>query len=354
LFYGPQKWNLYYILETFMKRYVILFGFLFCLSGSAYSQNAEELKAIEKLISRTEKLTENKTIKAPLTRVRKQLIRVQELWQAGAIPNSLGLLLEIRRTLYQYGASESQTFQQNLHSAMKRLWPFLLKSGRFRTDTHTSQGITVVRLIVPEGTITMSFPAAGKPGEVVSGRIQVAPPSMASQYLLTAMGSPTVPDGNLRKWTLPQQLDLILSDPWGNEVVHARHEVRGSTNVLGGSGDGAKSELPEEMQPRDVQPNIEIQHLRFQISSTAKAGGAIVVEGPFDGDYSTTRVGIGKYHGYILGESPGRLILATHQKMTGDWTILVMENDLWSRCRVKLQAEDVDPFATVAECVPTK
>jgi hypothetical protein len=147
---------------------------------------------------------------------------------------------------------------------------------------------------------------------------------------------------------------LTLNDPWGNEVVRARHELRGSTNVLDGTEDGAKSELPEEKQPRDIQPNIEIQHLRFQISSTAKAGGPIVVEGPFDGDFSTTRVGIGQYQGYILGESPGRLILATHPKMNGDWTVLVMENDLWSRCRVKLQPEEVDPFSTVTECLPTK
>ena len=336
-----------------MKRYVILLCLLFCFSAISHSQNAEELKSIEKLISSTEKLTKNKSITAPLKRVRKQLIRVRELWQAGAIPNSLGLLLEIRRTLYQCGGSESQIFQQNLHSAMKRLWPFLLKSGRFRTDTHTSQGITVERLIVPEGTITMSFPAAGKPGDLVSGRIQATPPSLASLYLLTVMGSPTVPDGNLQKWTLPQQFDLTLNDPWGNEIVRSRHELKVS-NVLDGTGDGAKSGLPEEKQPRDVQPNIEIQHLRFKISSTAKAGGPIVVEGPFDGDFSTTRVGIGQYQGYILGESPGRLILATHQKMTGDWTILVMENDLWSRCRVKLQAEEIDPFSTVTECLPTK
>jgi hypothetical protein len=237
---------------------------------------------------------------------------------------------------------------------MKRLWPFLLKSGRFRSDTHTSQGITIVRLIVPEGTFAMSFPAAAKPGDLVSGRIQATPSSSASLYLLTAMGLPTVPQGSLRKWTLPQQFELVLNDHWGNEIVRTKHEFKNSTIVLDGPGNGAKSGLPEEKQPREAQPNIEIQHLRFQISSIAKAGGPIVVEGPFDGDFSTTRIGIGQYQGHILGESPGRLILATHPKMTGDWTILVMENDLWSRCRVKLQTEDVDPFATVTTCVPAK
>jgi len=145
---------------------------------------------------------------------------------------------------------------------------------------------------------------------------------------------------------------LVLNDQWGNEIVRAKHQIKVSTNVLDGMGNGAKSELEEEKQPREAQPNIEIPYLRFQISSIAKSGGPIVVEGPFDGDFSTTRVGIGQYQGYVLGESPGILILATHQKMTGDWTILLVENEHWVRCRVKLQAEDVDPFATVATCTP--
>ncbi|MCI0416808.1 hypothetical protein L0222_28910 [bacterium] len=337
-----------------MKRFVVLLCFLFSCSSLSYAQDTSvlELKSIERLIASTEKLTRNKSIKAPLKKVRKQMNQVRDLWQAGAVTNSLGLLLQIRSTLYKYGASESQTFQQNLRSAMKRLWPFLLKSGRFRSDTHTSQGITLVRLIVPEGTFVMSFPASAKPGETVSGRIQATPASSASLYLLTAVGSPVVPDGALQKWNLPQQFELILNDPWGNEIVRAKHQIQVPANVLVETGDGVSSELQREKQPREAQPNIEIPYLRFQISSRAKAGGPIVVEGPFDGDFSTTRVGLGQYQGYVLAESPGRLILATHSKMTGDWTILIIENDIWVRCRVKLQTEEVDPFATLATCTP--
>ncbi len=339
-----------------MKCYAILLCFLFGLTTFSYSQSTDdlELKSIEKLVASTEKLTLNKSVKATLKRVRKQLNRVGELWQVGAVPNSLGILMEIRGTLYRYGTSESLAFQQNVRSAMKRLWPFLLKSGRFRSDTHKSQGMTLVRLIVPEGTITMSFPSVAKPGETVSGRIHATPESFASLYLLTVLGSPVVPDGKLRKWNLPQQFELVLNDQWGNEIVRAVHQVKIPANVLDGAGNGGDSELEHVKQPREAQPNIEIPHLWFQISSRAKAGEPIFVEGPFDGDFSTTRVGIGQYQGHVIGESPGRLILATHPKMIGDWTILLIENEHWVRCRVKLQSEEVDSSATLATCVPTK
>lgn len=269
----------------------------------------------------------------------------------GAVPNSLSLLLEVRAILYRNGSSESSAFQQNLRFAVKRLWPLLLKSGRFKSDAHTISGVTYIRIMVPEGVYTMSFPEDATPGETVSGRIQSTPPQAASLYLLTILGSPVVPDGHLRKWNLPESFDLILSDPWGNEIVRTNHRVA-PPSAMEATVTTNDPQLQEEKQPREARQNIEIPHLRFEISSRVKAGGLIIIKGPFDGDFQNTTVGIGKYKGHIVTESPGKLIIQTHPQMTGDWTILISEVDNWARCKVRVQNEEVDPFSTVSPCIP--
>jgi hypothetical protein len=344
--------TLYYMLVNFMKTHCIVLLILFCFTPIAFAQSSSEaeLKSIQKLISNTEKLTKNKGIRDQLKRSRRHLDRVRELWQAGAVPNSLGLLLEVRSILYRNGASESPSFQQNLRFAMKRLWPFLLKSNRFRSDVHKVSGVTYVRILVPEGSFTMSFPEDTKPGEVVSGRIQTSPSQTASLYLLTVLGAPVVADGSLHKWQLPESVDLILNDQWGNEIVRANHRIAAlPTDPNVSSTD---PQLQVEKQPREAKQNIEIPHLRFEISSRVKAGGYLIVKGPFDGDFSNTTVAIGKYQGHIVTESPGRVVLLIHPQMTGDWTILIHEDEHWARCRVRVQKEEVDPYSTLSVCTP--
>ena len=345
--------TLYYMLVKFMKTYFIVLLFFFTFTPLAFSQSASdlELQSIQKLILNTEKLTKNKAIRDQLKRSRKHLDRVRDLWAAGAVPNSLRLLLEVRAILYRNGSSESQTFQQNLRSAMKRLWPFLLKSERFSSDVHRISGITYVRIIVPEGAYTVSFPEDAKPGEIISGRIQASPPQTASLYLLTVLGAPAVADGSLRKWQMPESFDLILNDPWGNEIVRANHKITTvePTDPFRTSTD---PQLQVEKQPREAKQNIEIPHLRFEISSRVKAGGQLIVKGPFDGDFSNTTIAIGKYQGHILTESPGRVVLLIHPQMTGDWTILVREEDHWAQCRVRVQNEEIDPYSTLSVCTP--
>ena len=327
---------------------VLLLISIECLADAPATSG--ELNSIAQLLRNTEKLTQNKTVRSQIKRSRKQVERVQELWGLGAVPNSLSLLLDIRRSLYRLGGSESAQFQENVHSAMKRLWPFLLKTGRFRSDTHALPGVRLVRLIVPEGTYTMSFPHDAKPGEVISGRIHAFPAASASLYLLTLMGSPVVADGSLRKWQLPESFEFIASDVWGNEVV--RTEYRMAVKAEAQTVSVSDPDLQEEKQPTEPKPNIEIPHLRFEISSRAKAGGHLIVKGPFDGDFSNTTVGIGKYQAHIVAESPGRLVLGVHPQLAGDWTILISEADNWVRCRVRVQAEEVDPFETLTICTP--
>jgi len=312
---------------------------------------AAEFKSIEELLKYTTKMTEDDTKRSTLKFVRKEVARVRELWDLGYVQNSLPLLLNIRKILYRYGTAESLAFQQNLKSIMRRLWPFILQSGRFRSEVQTYQGITSVSLIVPEGRFVFSVPADARPGETVSGSIQSFPPDLASAYLLTIAGAPVVADKLLRKWTLPQTFDVMLSDIWANELIQVQQSVVSeATNSVEGSP--IQGQLPLEKEPREPRPNIEIPHLRFQISSRVKAGDHLIVEGPFDGDFSTTTVGIGQYQAEILGESPRRLVLAVHPGMTGPWTIFIGENENRVRCRVNIQSESIDPFATLATCTP--
>jgi hypothetical protein len=345
--------TLYYKLVNFMKTLCIVLLILLAFTPFVLSQSASEaeLKSIQNLISNTEKLTKNKSTRNQLKRSRKHLDRVRELWQLGAVPNSLGLLLEVRSILYRNGSLETQPFQQNLRFAMKRLWPFLLKSNRFRSDVHRISGITYVRILVPEGAFTMSYPEDTKPGEVVSGRIQASPPQTASLYLLTVLGAPVVADGSLHRWQLPESFDLILNDQWGNEIVRTNHKIvrEQAADPFASSTD---PQLQVEKQPKEAKQNIEIPHLRFEISSRVKAGGYLIVKGPFDGDFSNTTVAIGKYQGHIVTESPGRVVLLIHPQMAGDWTILINEAEHWARCRVRVQNEEVDPYSTISVCTP--
>ena len=335
-----------------MKVTVFILILLLAIAPVAKGQSTDVagLKSIAKFLERTEKETKNKTVRDQVRRSRKHVERIQELWGIGAIPNSLGLLLEVRTNLYRLGASGSLDFQQKMKLTMTRLWPFLIKTKRFRTDSQTLSGVTLVRLIFPEGTYTMLFPMDAKPGETVSGRISATPGTSASLYVLTVMGSPALADGSLRKWQLPESFDMVLSDPWGNEIVRATHKL--TADVPQQASAPSDPRLQEEKQPIEPKPNIEIPHLRFEISSKAKAGGHLIIKGPFDGDFSNTNVDIGKYEAHILTESPGRLILAVHPQMTGDWTILIHENDNWARCRVRVQSDEVDPFATLSTCTP--
>ncbi len=101
-----------------MKLQVILLVFMIGFTPLVVARQGadSELESIQKFISSTEKLTKNKEIRRQLKRTRGQLDRVRELWVAGAIPDSLGLLFEVRRILYRYGSSESQEFQQNMRT----------------------------------------------------------------------------------------------------------------------------------------------------------------------------------------------------------------------------------------------
>jgi hypothetical protein len=325
---------------------ILVIGFApFALSQESSTSDDLELRSIRNLIVYTEKLALDKTARAQLKYAGRELDRVRELWQIGKIPNSLTLLLNIRNVFYKYGSSGP--LQTNLQSAMKRLWPFLLKSGRFRSDGRTFHGITFVRLLVPEGSLTMSFPTDAKPGEVVSGRIQASSPSLASLYLMSFMGAPVVADGSLQKWNLPEAFELHLTDQWGNELIRTQQKLYSDVDL---ETDNMQNGLPREKQPREPRQNIEIPNLRFQISARSKAGDYLVVKGPFDGDFSTTNVGIGQYQGYIVTESPRHLIVALHPQMTGNWTVYIRENDNNIRCRVTVQSEDVDPFSTLTTC----
>jgi hypothetical protein len=338
-----------------MRRTIVLFliflGPPSILFSAEDTPAAQEFKSIQEVLKDTAKLTNEDTKKETLKYVRKELDRVRQLWDEGYVPNTLSILMNVRSILYRSATGETAPVQQNLKSVMRRLWPFLLKSGRFRFDVQNYQGVVSVNLIVPEGRFLFSIPTDARPDETVSGGIQSFPESIASLYLLTIAGTPVVPDQALRRWNLPKSFDLILTDMWGNELVHVKQALLddSSNNV---DAPVARSPLPLEKQPREIRPNIEIPHLRFQISSRAKAGEHLIVEGPFDGDFSTTLAGIGKFKAQIIAESPRRLVLWIHPRMLGSWTILIAENENRVRCRVEIQTEAVDPFATLTTCTP--
>jgi hypothetical protein len=338
-----------------MKRTIVLFLIFLAIPPFLFSADltaaGQEFKSIQEVLKDTTNLMKDDTKKETLKYVRKQLVRVHELWDQGYVPNSLTLLMNVRSILYRSASGESDMVQQNLKSVMRRLWPFLLKSGRFRSDIQTFQGVVLVSLIVPEGRFLFSIPEDARPQETVSGGVQAFPENLASLYLLTIAGTPIVPDRALRRWNLPQSFDLILTDMWGNEVIHINQRLSSepSNNVEASS---VKSSLPSEKQPREVHQNIEIPYLRFQISARVKAGEHLIVEGPFDGDFSTTLAGIGKFQAQIVAESPRRLVLWIHPRMTGPWTILIKENENRVRCKVEVQSEAVDPFATLSTCTP--
>jgi hypothetical protein len=338
-----------------MKRTTVLLLIFLAIPAFLFSAEdtpaAQEFKSIQEVLKDTARLTNNDAKRETFKYLRKELDRARQLWDQGYVPNTLSVLMNVRSILYRSSTGESAPVQQNLKSVMRRLWPFLLKSGRFRSDVQTYEGVVSVSLIVPEGRFLFTIPTDARPEETVSGGIQSFPESIASLYLLTIAGTPVVPDQALRRWNLPQSFDLILTDMWGNELVHVKQSLLDDpTNQV--ETPDIRSPLPSEKQPREIRPNIEIPHLRFQISSRAKAGEHLIVEGPFDGDFRTTLAGIGKFQAQIIAESPRRLVLWIHPRMLGPWTILIAENENRVRCRVEIQTEAVDPFATLTTCTP--
>jgi hypothetical protein len=318
--------------------------------SAADSNSSQEFKSIEDLLKYTARMAKDDTHKSTINYVRKQVARSRELYDRGYAPNALPILLNIRTILYRYANVETPAFQQNLKSVMRRLWPFILQSGRFRSETNSHQGIVSISLIVPEGRMTFGYPDDARPGETVSGRIDSVPKNLGSEYLLTVAGSPVVPDNSLQKWKLPSNFDLVVSDIWSNELIHVKHSL--TTDPSNELQRALPNGLQAEKQPREPQQDIQIPYLRFRISARAQAGEHLIVEGPFDGDFSTTIAGIGKYQAEILGESPRRLVLGIHPRLVGPWTIYIAENQNHVRCRVSIETQDVDPFATLSTCTP--
>src|SRR6478672_9349502 len=120
-----------------MKQIFALFFILVIpslLFSSADTPAAQEFKSIQEVLTDTAKLTTDDTKKETLKYVRKELDRVRELWDQGYVPNTLPILMNVRSNLYRSVSGETPSVQQNLKSVMRRLWPFLLKSGRFKSD----------------------------------------------------------------------------------------------------------------------------------------------------------------------------------------------------------------------------
>ncbi len=335
-----------------MKMLIMMVMILMPVLCGAEDQAADaELKAIQKSISSVEKLATQKSIKAELKNARKQLDIVREAYRSNLIPNTLSTLQGIRTILYRCGRSETPEFQQNIRFLLARLWPFLIKTGYFRTEVKEIDGIVSIIWFVPEGTLSIHFPGDTRPGEKVSGSAWASPAELTALYTLTVDEEPALLSTFMREWVFPQRFSFVLRDSFGFEVIRLQQSLRETENktpeaLSGTPAPGLESVPP----PREPQVNIEIPHLLYQVSSVTGAGGHMVLSGPFDGNHTTTIAILGDHQARVLVESPRRAVLEVPGGLTGEFILKMRENGARFKCKVQVRDGTIDPIATLAPC----
>jgi hypothetical protein len=191
-----------------------------------------------------------------------------------------------------------------------------------------SDGLQTARFAMLQGEVVVRLPDDAARGDRITGTVRIEPVGatpeerQSNTALLTGYvveieeegleGERTTPgraQSGVLSWAIPATLGagtLVLRDPEGREVARAPANVG-----------------PEPLPP-DQAANPTPSD--FRLPPIGQAGAPITIEGPFDGDFSTSEITVGGQPAELLAESPRRLVATSPPDVVGPTTIVVRES----------------------------
>jgi len=188
---------------------------------------------------------------------------------------------------------------------------------KFSASSEQDWGLRRIKFSTPQGEVRVSVPNDLRPGDTLSGTV-VAEPSGKSDkqrrkngdrlngYVVEAEKQRAPVGTQALKWTVPAGASgaayFILRNKKGKELARA------SVPALSPAADPAATR-PEQ----------------FRFPRIGQAGRPITVEGPFDGDFSSSNVKVAGTGAVLLAESPRSLVVESPPDTVGPSQIELIE-----------------------------
>lgn len=181
-----------------------------------------------------------------------------------------------------------------------------------RVDQRFADGLWSVTFTTPEGRVWLYLPARLLPGDTVSGTIEVEPfgEGEAVQRNFEA----------LRAYSLRFDDEEISAR--GKSVRWRLPESQASSRVELVDGAGQKvaeafaNFVLEDSTPRQLAAEFKAGHA-FAVPALAQRGRTILVHGPFDGDFATTRLVLAGKPAEMIAESSELLVVRNPAQALG-------------------------------------
>ncbi|MBL8208584.1 MAG: hypothetical protein JNM09_30415 [Blastocatellia bacterium] len=191
-------------------------------------------------------------------------------------------------------------------------------------DTETAWGLHTATFITRHGKIKATMPDDMAAGDTISGTVIAEPEGNTERDraknldelngFVVEMEKQKVPiTEKVFKWGIPAALAgasayLILRNKKGGEVARAK--------------------IPILNLPTDVErPSLPTSE-DFHLPVIGQAGRPMQIEGPFDGNFSTTGIKINGRNAAVLAESPRKLVAQSPKDVVGPTNIQLKEKEV--------------------------
>jgi hypothetical protein len=280
------------------------------LAGQLLNQALQSFGTVPALAGSTD-------VQAELSLAGQALQQGAGLLSAGDGEGALAPLQQASSLLHdvlQNPRGESQDLQNAVAAVATRLDQTISALEGCTTPTVIGWGLDTVTFAVPQGQITVNLPADLAAGDTISGTVVAAPAGQTPDeqasnqtelngYFLAVDQQRTAVGKGVLNWAVAARLGgsltpLVLRDQDGREVGRAVVPVR----------------------PPVSQPGLD-----FQLPRIGQAGKPIEIDGPFDGDFSTTSLQLSGQQARMLAESPRELVAASPPDMVGPVPIELQE-----------------------------
>jgi hypothetical protein len=184
-------------------------------------------------------------------------------------------------------------------------------SGIIAQDVTTENGLSTATYETPKGNIKVHYPQRLLAGDSFTGTVVAEPKGESEEekaefadkiggYVVEVNDSleTSTEDGSFQ-WVMPpgiSALQLVLRDSDGNDISSVNAPI--------------VSELKTGI-------DIGLESGKFYLPSIGQVGHPARVDGPFDGDISSTGIAIGEAPANMLAESPRAVFFKSPDDLTG-------------------------------------
>ena len=192
-----------------------------------------------------------------------------------------------------------------------------------KVKTTTKNGLTKVEIETPNGKVTVNLPDNIYAGDVISGTVIAKPKgknekqitknkNILNGYTIGFADKNIKPGEQATKWLIPKEISdstfpLVFKNNKGN--------ILGLTKIW------VNTKTRKQLVPQIMDISY------FSIPSYVVAGVLTMVQGPFDGDFTTSKIKINDSDILILAESPDGIFFQPPYGLKGPATLKIIESD---------------------------